>query len=175
MAAGRGQPAVPALTRAVLGLDRITTTAAMAVAIVCLAVASAAGLWQVLARFLLGMPLGWSEALVRTALIWMVMLGLAATLREGALVSIDLAERLSRGAMRQAIRAVIFSSNLISLILLGWFGAVMTVRVAGQTLSGLEVSIAYAYAAIPLGCAFAIIGVVAHALDRRHAELEAAQ
>lgn len=171
----QGRLTNPALTLVMLRIDRVATGTATAMAVICLAVASSAGLWQVAARFLFGMPLGWSEALVRTALIWMVMLGLAAALRQGALVSIDLAERLSRGAVQHAIRASIFISNLTALILLGAFGAVMTARVAGQTLSGLEVSIAFAYAAIPVGCAFAIVGVVAHSLDRRHAELEAAQ
>jgi TRAP-type C4-dicarboxylate transport system permease small subunit len=163
------------VTQLLLRCDRVTTTAASIDAGLCLAAAVAAGFWQVVTRFLLENPAEWSEALVRLALIWMVMLGLSAALRQGALVSIDIAERLSAGLVRKAIRLAILIANLVMLVILIWFGITMAMRVTGQTMAGIEISIAWGYAAIPVGSAFAIIGALAHFVDRRNSELEASQ
>jgi TRAP-type C4-dicarboxylate transport system permease small subunit len=162
------------LRRAVLGLDRATTAAASVLACIALAVAVLAGLWQVFARFATETPSIWSEALVRTALIWMAYLGVAVALRMGALVSIDVAHRVSRGAVRRAIEAASLAGSLAMLGVMFWFGWIMTERVQFQEMAGLEVSISWGYAAIPIGAVFAMIGAVAHFLDRRNAELESA-
>lgn len=164
-----------ALRALLLRCDRFLTLAALAAASVFLGLAVVAGFWQVATRFVLSNPASWSETLVRVSLIWMVMLGLAGTLRQGALVSIDIAERLAKGAVRAVIRVLILVSNLSLLVVLCWFGAKISILVGGQTLAGLEVSIAWAYAAIPVGCALAIVGALAHFLDRQHSELAASQ
>lgn len=160
--------------RAVLGLDRATTAVASVLACAALAVAVLAGLWQVFARFATETPSIWSEALVRTALIWMAYLGVAVALRLGALVSIDVAHRLTRGAVRRAVEAAALASSLGMLGVMFWFGWIMTERVQFQEMAGLEVSMSWGYAAIPIGAVFAMVGAVAHFLDRRNAELESA-
>jgi TRAP-type C4-dicarboxylate transport system permease small subunit len=55
-----------------------------------------------------------------------------------------------------------------------WFGWLMTQRVQFQEMAGLEVSMSWGYAAIPFGAAFGMVGAVAHFLDWRGEELEAA-
>jgi TRAP-type C4-dicarboxylate transport system permease small subunit len=60
------------------------------------------------------------------------------------------------------------------IVVLFWFGWTMATRVQFQVMAGLEISMSYAYAAIPVGSAFAIIGAVAHFFDRRAEELETA-
>lgn len=169
-----GDGARGALRRAVLTLDRYTSTGAALLASLALAVALVAGLWQVVARFATETPAVWSEALVRTALIWMAFIGLAVALRAGALVSIDVAHRFSRGALQVAIEAAALASSLSMLGVMFWFGWMMAERVQFQEMAGLEVSMSWGYAAIPIGAVFAIVGVVAHFLDRRSEELEAA-
>ena len=158
----------------VLTLDRIGTTIAAIIACLSLAVALFAGLWQVVARFATETPSVWSEALVRTALIWMAFIGLAVAIRAGALVSIDIAHRLSRGALRAALEGLTLASILSMLGVMFWFGWSMAERVKFQEMAGLEVSMAWGYAAIPLGAVFAMLGAVAHFLDRRNEELESA-
>jgi TRAP-type C4-dicarboxylate transport system permease small subunit len=158
----------------VLTLDRIGTTIAAILACLALAVAVFAGLWQVVARFATETPSVWSEALVRTALIWMAFIGLAVAIRAGALVSIDIAHRLSRGALRCCLEGLSLASILAMLGVMFWFGWSMAERVKFQEMAGLEVSMAWGYAAIPLGAVFAMLGAVAHFLDRRNEELESA-
>jgi TRAP-type C4-dicarboxylate transport system permease small subunit len=172
--AGSGGGARGALRGAVLAVDRVASTIAALLACLALAVAVAAGLWQVVSRFALSQPSIWSEALVRMALIWMAYLGLAVALRVGALVSIDVAHRATRGALRRGIEAAALAASLSLLGVMAWFGWEMAGRVRFQEMAGLEVSMAWGYAAIPLGAVFAMIGAVAHFLDRRSEELESA-
>ncbi len=146
----------------------------MALACLALAVALVAGSWQIVSRFATSTPAVWSEALVRASLIWMVFLGLAGTLRMGALVSIDLAHRLAPPKLRLGLEVLALASNLTLMGVLFWFGWSMAIRVQFQIMAGLEIAMTWAYAAIPVGAAFAIIGAVAHLLDRRSSELEAA-
>lgn len=158
--------------RAILTLDRFTTEIASIIACLALTVAVGAGAWQVVSRFATATPSSWSEALVRVALIWMAYLGVAVALRVGALVSIDVAHRYSRGAVRRTVEAMALACVLSFMGVMFWFGWAMTERVQFQTIAGLEFSMAYAYAAIPLGALFAMVGAMAHFLDRRAEELE---
>ncbi len=160
------------LARAVLALDRVTTQAALVAACFALAVAVSAGAWQVFTRFLLNQPSPWSEALVRQALVWMVMLGIAGAVRHGALVAIDITRELVKGRVRLALDVVIFAAIALLFGVLFWFGWEMANRVRFQSIAGLEVSIAWGYAAIPVGSVFAIIGALAALLDRRDAAAE---
>jgi TRAP-type C4-dicarboxylate transport system permease small subunit len=172
--AGSGDGARGAVRRAVLLLDRISTGVASAAACLALAVAVLAGLWQVFSRFATETPAVWSEALVRTALIWMAYLGVAVALRVGALVSIDVAHRYARGAARRAIEAAALACSLSLMGVVFWFGWIMAQRVQFQEMAGLEVSMSWGYAAIPVGAVFAAVGAVANFLDRRSEELESA-
>lgn len=162
------------LRSGVLAADRIATGLATGLACAALAIAVVAGFWQVIARFATETPSIWSEALVRTALIWMAFLGLAAALRTGALVSIDVAHRHSRGALRRALEAAALACNLSLMGVLLWFGWIMAERVQFQEMAGLEVSMSWGYAALPVGAGFAILGALGHFLDRRAEELEMA-
>ncbi|MFN6956176.1 MAG: TRAP transporter small permease [Acetobacteraceae bacterium] len=170
--AGSGDGARAAIRRAVLVLDRYATGVATLVASLALILAVAAGAWQVVARFATNTPSIWSEALVRTALIWMAFIGVAVALRAGALVSIDVAHRYTGGALRRALEAASLAAVLSMLGVMFWFGWMMAERVKFQEMAGLEVSMSWGYAAIPVGAVFAMIGAVAHFLDRRESELE---
>ena len=55
----------------------------------------------------------------------MCFLGLAGTLRMGALVSIDAAHRYSRGTLRRAVEAAALAATLSLMGVLVWFGWAM--------------------------------------------------
>jgi TRAP-type C4-dicarboxylate transport system permease small subunit len=171
---GSGEGLRATIRHAILATDRITTGICTILASLAMTVAVVAGMWQVVARFATETPSVWSEALVRTALIWMAFLGVAVALRAGALVSIDVAHRYSRGALRRTIEAATLAATLSMLGVMFWFGWIMAERVQFQEMAGLEVSMSWGYAAIPLGAAFAMMGAVAHFLDRRSEELDLA-
>lgn len=159
------------LVRAVLAAERIATQAALAAACFALALAVGAGAWQVFTRFVLAQPSPWSEALVRQALVWMVLLGVAGAIRHGALVAIDVARLAARGRVRLAIELVTLVSICVLFGALFWFGWSMAERVRFQTIAGLEVSIAWGYAAIPVGAVFAILAALAAVLEPRRPDI----
>lgn len=158
-----------------LRLDRIVTGLSLALACVLLAVISALGLWQVLARFVFSQPSTWTEESMRRLLIWCVMLGVVAAFRHGALVSVDLMVRLSRGWWQRVVRRVITGSSLAFLSVLVWFGVELAWRVRFQTFASMELSMAWAYSALPVGAALSILAVLAHHVDPQNTELDNAQ
>jgi TRAP-type C4-dicarboxylate transport system permease small subunit len=159
---------------ALLRTERLITEGGLVTASAMLALAACAGLYQVLTRFVLREPATWSEPLIRTLLIWMAYLGLAAAVRAGALVSVDVMYRLLKGRSRRVLEGLITVAVLALLVILFWFGWDLTVRVRYQNLAGLEIPVSYAYAAIPTGALISIPAVLAHFFDPRRSELEAA-
>lgn len=162
--------AVAALLRA----ERLVTAAGLAAGCLAMAVAACVGLFQVVTRFVLQEPATWSEPMIRMLLIWMAYLGLAAAVRAGALVSVDLLYRLARGRARRLLEAAIAIATFALLAVLFWFGIDLVWRVRFQNLAGLEIPISYAYAAVPTGALVAMLAVAAHFFDPRREELETA-
>lgn len=161
--------------RLLLRLDRALTGSALAVACLLLAVVSALGMWQVVSRFVLSQPSTWTEEAMRRLLIWMVMLGIVVAFRQGALVSVDLMLRLSRGTWHRVVRGIVTASSLAFLGVMLWFGIDLAWRVRFQTFASLELSMGWAYAALPVGAALALVAVLAHHVDPVNEELENAQ
>ena len=159
----------------ILGLDRVLTGACMYLACLLLAVISCLGMWQVVSRFVFSQPSTWTEESMRRLLIWMVMLGVVAALRQGALVSVDLMLRLSRGAWRTAVRSIITTVNLAFLGVVLYFGVDLVSRVRFQTFASMELSMGWAYGALPVGALLGIVAVIAHHLDPHDDELSTAQ
>jgi TRAP-type C4-dicarboxylate transport system permease small subunit len=133
------------------------------------------GLWQVVSRFVLSQPSSWTEELMRRLLIWCVMLGVVVAFRRGALVSVDLMLRSLRGAWLQALRTLITGTSLLFLGVLLWFGTELLWRVRFQTFASMDLSMAWAYAALPVGAALAMVAVIAQHFDPVNEELENAQ
>lgn len=157
-----------------LAIDRGVSGLAMTLACALLALIACLGMWQVVARFVLSQPSTWTEESMRRLLIWMVMLGVVVAFRRGALVSVDLMLRLSRGAWRATVRTLVTVVSLAFLAVIVWFGIDLVWRVRFQTFASLELSISWAYAALPVGAALAMVAVLAHHFDPLDEELEAA-
>jgi TRAP-type C4-dicarboxylate transport system permease small subunit len=164
------------MRQVLLRLDRWITGLALNGACLLLAIVCLLGLWQVVARFVLSQPSTWTEEALRRLLIWCVMLGVVAAFRHGALVSVDLMLRLSRGAFRRFVSHVITWTSLAFLAVLVWFGSNLAWRVRFQTFAAMDgISMAWAYAALPVGALLSMVAVLAQHVDRQNTELETAQ
>lgn len=163
------------MRQTVLRLEGWVTGTASAVACALLATISLLGLWQVVTRFVFNQPSSWTEEAMRRMLVWCVMLGIVVAFRRGALVSVDLALRTSTGKWHTAIRSFITGSALAYLAVLLWFGIDLTWRVRFQSFAALELSMAWAYAALPVGALLCMVAVVANHLDPIYEELDNAQ
>lgn len=159
-----------------LRIERWTTAAAMAAACAMLLVASALGVFQIITRFVLEQPAEWTEVIIRFSLIWMVFLGIPMAFRQGAMVSVDVLYRWSPPKFRRVLDGVVCVAALLLIAVIFWWGWDYAVRGRVQTMIGLEnVSMFWAYLAMPVGAVFSVLGIVGNLLDPQRLELETAQ
>ncbi|MDW5376450.1 TRAP transporter small permease [Halomonas sp. HP20-15] len=144
-----------------LRFERFTSRVALIVAVLMLVVSVALGFYQVLTRFVFDAPSTWSEVMSRSAMIWCVFLGAAASFRGGYMMAVEVIYKLVPVRALVWLELLVALCCLIVLTILVYFGTLMTIRVSSQTLSGMGISIAWAYAAIPVGAAFSVLAVLA--------------
>lgn len=148
----------------------------MAAACAMMAIAAALGMFQILMRFVLEQPAEWTEVLIRFSLIWMVFLGIPAAFRVGAMVSVDVLYRWSPPGFKRVLDYVVAAAALTLIGLILWWGWDYANRGKVQTMAGLEqISMFWAYLALPVGAVFSAIGIVGNLLDPQRLELETAQ
>lgn len=136
-------------------------------AAILLAFAAILVFYQVFTRFVLGDSAAWSEVLARAVIIWSVFLVLGPAIRLGKMIPID-AIRMIFSPEKQIwiIRLVTLATTIVLLVII-WFGYKMTLRVTHQQVAMLNVSVAWFYAALPIGSLLALPGVL---LAQRDAE-----
>lgn len=159
-----------------LAIERRITEGALLLACLMLTVAALLGFYQVIARFVLEQTTEWTEVLTRFSLIWMVFLGVPKAYRIGAMVSVDVLRRWVPGRAHRVLDTMVaLACAALSLILIvvGWDYAQ---RGHVQSVAGLEnVSMFWAYLAMPVGGVFSLFGIAGQWLDPIHRELETAQ
>lgn len=146
---------------ALLRLEHQLTRVAMAIAIVMLVISVTLSFYQVLTRFVFNAPSTWTEVASRAAMIWCVFMAAAATFRGGYMMAVEAIYKVIPTRFALWLETAIVLCCLLVLGVLIHFGIQMTGRVSNQTMSGMNISMSYAYAAIPTGSAFAIVAVVA--------------
>ena len=159
-----------------LKVERGTTALATALACAMLVIAAGLGMWQIVTRFIIERPAEWTEVLIRFSLIWMVFLGIPMAFRLGAMVSVDVLYRWSGARLRRFLDTMVAVAALLLIgviILVGWQYAQ---RGSVQSVIGLEdVSMFWAYLALPVGGVFSAMAIVGNWLDPQRLELENAQ
>ena len=164
------------MREAFLRFERITSSAAMGGACAMLALASGLGVFQILMRFVLERPAEWTEVLIRFSLIWMVFLGIPMAFRQGAMVSVDVLYRAVPHAFKRVLDVFVCVAALALIGVIFWWGWDYAQRGKVQSMIGLEdVSMFWAYLAMPVGAVFSVLGIIGNYLDPRRLELETAQ
>jgi TRAP-type C4-dicarboxylate transport system permease small subunit len=159
-----------------LTVERWTTGFAMAAACAMMAIAASLGLYQIITRFVLERPAEWTEVLIRFSLIWMVFMGIPMAFRQGAMVSVDVLYRWSPPRIRRVLEWVVCAAALVLVLIVIWWGWDYANRGKVQTVTGLEdISMFWAYLAMPVGGVFCILGIIGNLLDPKRLELETAQ
>ena len=150
----------PAWLRAVCGIERALTTAALAIAMVGLGLMAFFTCYQVVMRFIFDQPSTWSEVLVRSIMIWTVYLGASAAFREGAVIAAEFLVRAVPRGLGKALQIFAGVLALIFLVILVRTGIDMVGRTSTQRLAGLGIPISWVYLALPIGGALATLAVV---------------
>lgn len=132
----------------------------LAICAISFAVMFVLGIATVVFRFVIESSLAFPDELIRYLFIWMIALGAAVTYRRNMHAAIGvlvgaLPEPLRKGAM---IFATLVAMGFFAVILVGGYG--LTLRVQSQISPALEVSMAWVYAAIPVGMIFLLIYAV---------------
>jgi TRAP-type C4-dicarboxylate transport system permease small subunit len=105
-----------------------------------------------------------------------VFLGIAAAFRQGAMVCVDVLYRWSPPKMQRVLEWLVALASLLLLAVVAWVGWDYANRGKVQTVIGLEeVSMFWAYLAMPVGAVFSMIGVLGNLADPRRQELDTAQ
>jgi TRAP-type C4-dicarboxylate transport system permease small subunit len=160
----------------ILKIERFTTGASLVAACLMLALAATLGVFQIVTRFILEQPAEWTEVLIRFSLIWMVFLGIPYAFRQGAMVSVDVLYRWSKPSMRRVLEALVAIASLALMFIIIYVGWDYSQRGRVQSVIGLEdVSMFWAYVAMPVGAMFAVVGIIGNWLDPKRLELETAQ
>lgn len=157
-------------------IERVTTQVALLIACGMMAIAAFLGFFQVIMRFVLEIPAEWTEVLIRFSLIWMVFMGVPYAFRVGAMVSVDVLYRWAgpRGKRFFDVITALASLALVAVII--WWGWDYANRGKMQSVIGLEnVSMFWAYLALPVGGLFSIPAILAHFFNPQRSELENAQ
>lgn len=125
--------------------------------VIAFAVMFLLGIAAVLFRFVLEASLAFPEELIRYLFVWAIFLGSAVALRRNAHAAIGifvgwLPPGPRRGALllSTALSCVFFGILLV-------YGYLLTVRVVPQISPALEISMAWAYGAVPAGGFFMLI------------------
>lgn len=141
-------------------------------AAILLAFAAILVFYQVFTRFVLGDSAAWSEVLARAVIIWSVFLVLGPAIRMGKMIPIDAIRGFfSPRNQIWLIRLVTIATSIVLLVII-WFGYKMTLRVTHQQVAMLNVSVAWFYAALPIGALLALPGVLLALLDAEKARLK---
>jgi TRAP-type C4-dicarboxylate transport system permease small subunit len=164
------------MKQAFLAFERASTATATALACAMMAVAASLAVFQIFTRFVIESPAEWTEVLIRFSLIWMVFLGIPAAFRQGAMVSVDVLYRWSKPGLRRVLDYVVALAALTLIAVIVWWGWDYANRGKVQSMIGLEnVSMFWAYLAMPVGGLFAMVGIIGNLLDPQRLELETAQ
>ena len=159
-----------------LALERWTTRLSMGAACAMMALAASLGMFQIITRFVLERPAEWTEVLIRFSLIWMVFMGIPMAFRQGAMVSVDVLYRWSPPKLKRVLDWVVSLAALLLITIVIWWGWDYANRGKVQTVTGLEdVSMFWAYLAMPVGGVFSILGILGNLVDPQRLELETAQ
>ncbi|HEY6135004.1 MAG TPA: TRAP transporter small permease subunit [Rubrivivax sp.] len=159
-----------------LSAERGTTALSTALACAMLVAAAGLGMWQIVTRFIIERPAEWTEVLIRFTLIWMVFLGIPMAFRLGAMVSVDVLYRWSGARTRRFLDTMVALAALLLIAVIVIVGWQYAQRGSVQSVIGLEnVSMFWAYLALPVGGVFSAIAIIANWLDPQRLELENAQ
>ncbi|MEX2519643.1 MAG: TRAP transporter small permease [Paracoccaceae bacterium] len=153
-----------------LRFETLTTRLALGLAIFFLLTATVLAVYQVSARFIFGHPSTWSEVITRSAMIWGVFMGVAPAIREGAMIAVDIIQRTLPPKLGLALHLVSALLTFIFFAILFWQGWAMTERVAGQNVAALDLSMSWAYAALPVGSFFIMLAVMGSAIRATQGE-----
>jgi len=120
---------------------------------------------QVFFRFVLEEPLVWSEEVAIFCLVWITFLGASLAARRRALIGVEALIRKFSGTVRLRFEILIQALSAIFFTVLIIYGVQTVILVAGQKAAATGISMAWVYAAVPVGGLLMLINSLAWLAD----------
>jgi C4-dicarboxylate transporter, DctQ subunit len=156
---------MPTVTRLLIRLCDLLRRAAMVLLVVCGAAMSIIVMLQIIFRFVIFIPLPWSEELARYLMIWTGMVGSFVALREGRHIGVTIV--VDRLPPRAATGVSVFvqAATILFLAILAKQGLALTLVNLSQLSPAMRIPMFYPYLAVPVGAALMIIELTAGILQ----------
>lgn len=109
--------------------------------------------YQVLARFIFGSQLRWSEELARYFMLYISFLGIGAGIKYHKHVGVDLLGAILKGQSNKVLKIVIALITLIIMIFFTYISGAVTLKImkSGQVSPAAHIPMWIPYATIPVG------------------------
>ena len=116
--------------------------------------------WQVIARFIVGESLTFSEEVSRFVMVWLVLLGAAYAAKNGRLMKVDIVEHMLSGRAKPTVIMVAGVLSIVFYLVLVVFGFFIVSAVSYQMTPATEVSMSIPMAALPVGGILLVINTI---------------
>ena len=109
---------------------------------------------QIFNRFVLGLPLSWSEEFQKFGHIWMVFLAIPVAYRRGAHIGMDMIYQLLPRAAQRGITLLVELMWLALACAIGWYTLAIMEIARNQDSPGLDIRMDYVYSGLVIGAAY---------------------
>lgn len=116
--------------------------------------------WQVIARFIVGESLTFSEEVSRFVMVWLVIVGAAYAAKNGRLMKVDIVEHMLSGKAKSTVIMVAGLLSIVFYLVLVVFGFFIVSAVSYQMTPATEVSMSIPMAALPVGGILLVINTI---------------
>jgi len=120
---------------------------------------------QVFLRYVLHSPLIWSEEVAKYLSIWVVFLGMAVAMRRMSLIAVEVIIQSVPEKARYAMKMLVLVLVGIFMAYLVYIGTVITLEASEQQFASMEVSMAVAYTAMPVGAFLTLLNVIVVSIE----------
>lgn len=121
--------------------------------------------YQVLTRFIFHAPSPWTEEVLRREMIWLISLSISLGFRQGLHICVNTLHSLTGKNTRYFLHSIVVCLSIAFFSVIAWQGWQLSHGVRFQTFSSIELSMFWAYLAIPVGAALSIITLIAYYLE----------
>lgn len=120
---------------------------------------------QVIARFVLNMPMSWTEEISRHIMIWMAFIATSVAYRHGAHLSIDILATSLKPKARLVLRIFFLLIIIGFLLFMVKYGIELTQKTVNQRSSSLGYRMSYVYLSVPSSGIIMIIFSIEKIID----------
>jgi TRAP-type C4-dicarboxylate transport system permease small subunit len=115
---------------------------------------------QVIFRYLLNLPLFWTEEFARYSLVWASLLGSAVAVKRGQHIAVTIFMDRLPASLRRGLAIFALISVATSLAIILWGGIQLVAVTRAQISPALRVSMSIPYLAVPVGAGLMLLHTI---------------